>query len=152
MTTVSARPNDEYPILKAADSTSQQGEELHCVQRSTEAHFKKHKSYYSSEGKEKKGSDIVRCDIWLSAQLSTLTWLSGLSLSICRGIRKKFPQNEIWLTAFCPLKRWWWIPENIRSPRWEMSFSEEVSSGTFRQNRTGRRETHAGNCMMSGFF
>lgn len=54
MTTVSARANDEYPILKAADSTSQQGEELHCVQRSTEAHLKKHKSYYSSEGKEKK--------------------------------------------------------------------------------------------------
>lgn len=54
MTTVSARANDEYPILKAADSTSQQGEELHCVQRSTAAHLKKHKSYYSSEGKEKK--------------------------------------------------------------------------------------------------
>lgn len=94
----------------------------------------------------------MRRDIWLSAQLSTLTWLSSLSLSICRGIRKKFPQNEICLTAFCPLKRWWWIPENIRSPRWEMSFSEEVSSGTFRQNRTARRKKHMGVFVCCCFF
>lgn len=51
-----------------------------------------------------KASDRVRCDIWLSAQLSTLTGLSTLSHPICEGAIK-IPVDWNPADSFLSIKR-----------------------------------------------